>query len=101
MRDETWQSWWNDNLRRGTKTNGANLCRDSKFVQEESATKDDNLAVTDGVCKQYILRNGTFPAKAHSITRTRSHAVTNFSCVAQGRKAQVAVIALRIHRLPG
>ena len=59
---------------RETKTNGANLCRNSSSIcqKEASATKDGNLQETDGSCNHHSVHNGTFPAFAHSNT----HAVT-------------------------
>ena len=57
--------------------------RESLISREGSATEDGDLSVTDRRCEKYTLRNGTLAAFAHSVTR--SHAVTNFSCVAQAQ----------------
>ena len=69
--------------RGGTKTNGANVSRESfkEKRKERSATKDGNLSVTDKRGKQYTVHNGTFPAFEHS--STRKHAFYQFLSVAQ------------------
>ena len=44
----------------------------SLFKQRGSLTKDSNLPVTDGVCKQHTVHNGSFPAlRALQHTRAR------------------------------
>ena len=89
VRDDAWHSRWSDDQCSKFSAWNQDL-RNESFVQFNFFLSNQGIvnqrwqSFSDRRrCEQYTLRSGTFPAQGHSVTRSRSHALTNFPCVAQ------------------